>query len=64
MLHAGEVDPADGVPRLVGAEAIGTGKDGRPVLVGSHCRACDQEMVPPVDVCPVCGGEDLERRDQ
>lgn len=43
--------------RVVSEAALGKGPKGEPVLLGCRCDACANEMVPPVVVCPVCGGE-------
>ncbi len=53
------LDRAVGGERLIGAAAIARGANGEPVLLGCKCTACQKEMVPPVSVCPVCGGEDM-----
>ena len=31
-------------------------------LVGSVCKSCGREFFPPVRVCPVCGGRDIEHK--
>lgn len=49
---------------LIGGAAIGSGADGMPTLVGCRCTGSGTEMVPPVPVCPVCGGERLELRER
>ena len=53
------LDRAGHGERLIGAVAIGRGPNGEPILLGCKCTACEREMVPPVPVCPVCGGEDM-----
>lgn len=39
-------------------EALGLGKDGRPVLLGGRCKACKAVSFPKVDICPACLSED------
>lgn len=59
MLQAGEAGAAGGGQRFIGSEAIGYDANGRPVLLGCRCNGCANEMVPAVEVCPVCGAEDM-----
>src|SRR5689334_20479500 len=54
----------DQVGRLLCPEAVGTGSDGRLVLMGSCCRSCGLRMSPPSLVCPGCGAQDLELEEQ
>ncbi len=64
MSQSSTVEQAEDTALLLGAEALSIGDDGRPVLVGSHCLSCDTQMIPPAPICPACGSEEIERRDQ
>lgn len=49
---------------FIGSAAFRRDHEGEPILIGSCCRACGVETVPPVPVCPICGGEQVEEREQ
>jgi len=44
------------------AHALETGSDGAPHLLGSRCTDCETIVFPPVEVCPDCMSENVERR--
>lgn len=46
---------------LIAGDAVAQGRDGRPQLIGTSCRACSARVFPPVPVCPECLSEDLDR---
>jgi uncharacterized OB-fold protein len=34
--------------------------DGRPALLGGHCKLCGTRMFPKTTICPACAGETIE----
>lgn len=46
---------------MIAGDAVQAGSDGSPVLVGAECRDCGQTVFPPVNVCPECLSENIER---
>ena len=48
-------------PLNLAGDAIETGDDGAPYLVGIQCMDCAVRVFPPVEVCPDCMSENLAR---
>jgi uncharacterized OB-fold protein len=44
------------------ADALETGADGAPHLLGSRCADCQTLVFPPVELCPECMSENVARR--
>lgn len=56
-------DTADGLHGTVSldGDAVETGADGAPRLIGTKCSECGTSLFPPVAVCPECMSENVER---
>jgi uncharacterized OB-fold protein len=48
-------------PLNLAGDAIGTDAAGAPVLFGIQCRDCAAKLFPPVEVCPECMSENIDR---
>ena len=61
MKSAAEAEHSASVlePIILAKDALGRGRDGRPVLLGGRCNDCQTVVFPKPGVCPSCMSEDI-----